>query len=327
MLDARPRVRQEHEKAASRHCLPRRPPGSASRIISGEGAKGPPASPRGSLVRSLSTKQTRMVSIVASGLVHSGDASLNGFRWLVKSAGPHSHFGKPSPATPRAGEPIVPPRGPPRFVVPAPDREKSSATISWRLSRSKIPTSTQDLAIFCAILSAITLYRGIDAGGQSRSHRPYPPTSSSLSALHHSHQWNLPAGQHLIGPRIDDSKRGLGAHEASTPNKRCRQKAFETSQPVFCLQADASPKLRLEGGHPSRPACVLRRQPRRASLLAMPRSPIFPSIAHINHSRLCLPLLTSQSGTGHLGVDGFVVAPREAQTAQRTVFLLRTSRT
>lgn len=99
MLDARPRVRQEHEKAASRHCLPRRPPGSASRIISGEGAKGPPTSPCGSLVRSLSTKQTRMVSIVASGLVHSGDASLNGFRWLVKSAGPHSHFGKPSPAT------------------------------------------------------------------------------------------------------------------------------------------------------------------------------------------------------------------------------------
>lgn len=253
MLDARPRVRQEHEKAASRHCLPRRPPGSASRIISGEGAKGPPTSPRGSLVRSLSTKQTRMVSIVASGLVHSGDASLNGFRWLVKSAGPHSHFGKPSPATPRAGEPIVPSRGPPRFVVPALDREKSSATISWRLSRSKIPTSPQDLAIFCAILSAITIYRGIDEGGQSRSHRPYPPTSSSLSALHHSHQWNLPAGQHLIGPRMDDSKRGLGAHEASTPNKRCRQKAFETSQPVFCLQADASPKLRLEGGHPVRP--------------------------------------------------------------------------
>lgn len=61
MLDARPRVRQEHEKAASRHCLPRRPPGSASRISSGEGegAQRTPTSLRGSLVHSHHYQQSR----------------------------------------------------------------------------------------------------------------------------------------------------------------------------------------------------------------------------------------------------------------------------
>lgn len=61
MLAARPRVRQEHEKGASRHCLPRRPPGSASRIFSGEGegAQRTPTSLRGSLVRSHHYQQSR----------------------------------------------------------------------------------------------------------------------------------------------------------------------------------------------------------------------------------------------------------------------------
>lgn len=174
MLDARPRVRQEHEKAASRHCLPRRPPGSASRIFSGEGegAQRTPTSPRSSWVCSLSTEQIRMASWQWGSPCR---------RRVVEWFPMARQICRPAltlrqaipchPAAPLVQESQSRPLEDPHDSWPRPSIGRSHRPPSLGACRDPRFQPRHRTSTFGAILSAITTYRGIDEGGQSRSHQ------------------------------------------------------------------------------------------------------------------------------------------------------------